>query len=343
MFVYGTTFVFQGNTVNGPNATAVLTGGSTDANFNGGASVAVNTVYVNGSAKLSGGQSLGSGTNPGKIYINGDLTLNGGANVSGTEIYVNGTVTIINGTICLWDSSNKMCLSDRSSKIYIQNDLNFPNGSLYGEVYVGRDLYMSNGSLYGNIHVYRNIASLDWTPKLQSASYVYYKGSILSKPAAYTADNARYIPDSTVQPVVLPTMTPGYTLPPLRDPLSWYTEHGYYATKGKLASEKEFTADRKKIFADEDYVSECGGWMIKPDQYTVTNAIVVSSGNITISAGSCKLTGVLFAPTGKVTFGGTSFEGLVLARDGFEVKSGGTTVTFKNISDYISSYDEYPF
>lgn len=332
VFVYGTKFFFAGNTVSGPNATAVITGGSTDTDFNGGASVTVSTVYVDGSAKLSGSQILGSSTNPGKIYINGNLELVGGAQVYGTEIYVNGTVTTGSGTIGL---------SNRSSKIYIQNDLNFPNGSLYGEVYVGRDLYMKDGSLYGNLHVYRNIASLDWTPKLQSASYVYYKGSIVSKPAEYTADNARYIHDSTVQPVVLPTMTSGYTMPPLRDPLSWYTDHGYYATKG--ATEKEFTADRKKIFADEDYISSCGDWMMKPLAYTVTNAIVVSSKNITISAGSCRLTGVLFAPNGKVTFGGSSFEGLVIAKDGFYVTSGGTAVTFKNISNYISDYSEYPF
>jgi len=33
----------------------------------------------------------------------------------------------------------------------------------------------------------------------------------------------------------------------------------------------------------------------------------------------------------------------VIARDGFFVTSGGTTVVFRNIDHYISNPDEYPF
>jgi hypothetical protein len=55
------------------------------------------------------------------------------------------------------------------------------------------------------------------------------------------------------------------------------------------------------------------------------------------------VTGIFFAPNGKVTFNGGFLEGVVIARDGFFVTSGGTTVTFKNLEEYISNSEDYPF
>jgi len=55
------------------------------------------------------------------------------------------------------------------------------------------------------------------------------------------------------------------------------------------------------------------------------------------------VTGVFFAPNGKVTLGGGFLEGVVIARDGFYVPTGGTTVTFKNMDQYISDPNDYPF
>ena len=52
---------------------------------------------------------------------------------------------------------------------------------------------------------------------------------------------------------------------------------------------------------------------------------------------------MLFAPYKKVTFEGGFFEGLVIARDGFSVTSGGTEVTFRNFATYFSNPDDYPF
>jgi hypothetical protein len=59
--------------------------------------------------------------------------------------------------------------------------------------------------------------------------------------------------------------------------------------------------------------------------------------------GGSGVTGVLFAPNGKVTFNGGFFEGVVIARDGFFVTSGGTQVTFRNIAEYFSDPNDYPF
>jgi len=55
------------------------------------------------------------------------------------------------------------------------------------------------------------------------------------------------------------------------------------------------------------------------------------------------VTGIFFAPNGRVTFRGESLEGVVIARDGLFVESGNTAVTFKNIDHYITDPDDYPF
>jgi hypothetical protein len=77
---------------------------------------------------------------------------------------------------------------------------------------------------------------------------------------------------------------------------------------------------------------------------SASNVIIIASdGDISITGGGNKVTGIFFAPNGKVTFNGDSFEGVVIARDGFFVTSGGTTVTFKNLEEYISNSEDYPF
>ena len=92
-----------------------------------------------------------------------------------------------------------------------------------------------------------------------------------------------------------------------------------------------------KIFADS-YSSTV--W-----RETATNVVIIArNGDITITGmGSSGVTGVFFAPKGKVTFNGGFLEGVVIARDGFFVTSGGTTVTFKNVDQYISNSTDYPF
>ena len=92
-----------------------------------------------------------------------------------------------------------------------------------------------------------------------------------------------------------------------------------------------------KIFADS--------YSSTSSRPTANNVIIVArNGDIMLTGlGSSGVTGVLFAPNGKVTFNGGFFEGLVIARNGFDVTSGGTHVTFKNLEAYISDPGNYPF
>jgi len=135
---------------------------------------------------------------------------------------------------------------------------------------------------------------------------------------------AKCIKQATVPPVTMPDQT----IAPVKSD-DWYTSRGYVSNGAPT--------NYLKIFAD-GYTSN--SWV--PSASNVV--IIAKSGDISITGlGGSSLSGVLYAPNGKVTFSGNSFTGVVIARDGFYVTSGGTTVTFTNLANYFSSPDDYPF
>jgi hypothetical protein len=165
--------------------------------------------------------------------------------------------------------------------------------------------------------------TLGYTPMLDSTSYVYYTGS-LSYPQGYSqAILAKCIKVASVPAVTMPSQT---IAPP--QSAAWYAARGY-VSGGTLTS-------NMKIFASS-YSSNSWG-------SSVSNVVIVASnGDITLNQGYGAITGVLYAPNGKVTFAGNSFTGVVIASNGFYVTSGGTTVTFTNLANYFSSPNDYPF
>mgnify|MGYP006912888689 FL=1 len=107
----------------------------------------------------------------------------------------------------------------------------------------------------------------------------------------------------------------------------WYASKGY-APSGTLMN-------NVKIFAPS-YISTSGS--------SASNVIIIAyDGDISIAGGWNTVTGVFFAPKGRVTFDGNRIEGTVIARDGFFATHGGSTVIFKNIKEYITDPDDYPF
>jgi PKD repeat protein len=276
VFVYGSQLSFSGANVAGPDATVVLTKSLTTSDLNGGTSIAVNTIYIDGDVTLDGGSAgLGSASNPGNIYVTGDMNL-----LSGTR-------------------------------------------DIYGDVYVRGNFRLKDARIHGNVYVDGDV-TLDWTPWLADGAHVYYTGT-LHAPA--------YFNQAIVDKCVHQGSVPGFTMPETAIPAvkasDWYTARGY-ASKGPLT-------DNLKIFASS-YTSS--SWTS-----TVNNVVIIAStGDISITGlGGSGIRGVLFAPNGKVTFNGGFFEGVVIARDGFDVTSGGTKVTFKNLETYFSSPDDYPF
>lgn len=167
--------------------------------------------------------------------------------------------------------------------------------------------------------------TLGYTPTLDADSHIYYTGT-LTYPQYY---NHPEITSKCVQQATVPGFTmPDQALPSTKS-ADFYAARGY-VTSGLLAS-------NLKIFADS-YSST--SWMP-----SATNVVIIArNGDITLTGlGGSSVSGVLFAPNGRVTFEGGSFTGVVIARDGFDCISGGTLVTFTNLEDYFSSSADYPF
>lgn len=276
VFVYGNQLTFAGATVNGPDATVIITGSLLTRQLNGGTSLSVHTIYVTSDVNLDGGSAgLGSSSNPGNIYVNGNMwAWSGARNIYG-DLHING-------------------------------NFNLKDARIHNNVYVNGDL------------------TLGWTPVIDDGVYIYYTGTFTHPNSMSTSITSKCVKVSSV---------PSFTMPddgmaPVKS-ADWYTAKGY-SSSGSLTS-------GMKIFGDS-YSST--SWM--PSAYNVV--IIASDGDITLTGlGGSTVTGVLYAPKGKVTFSGAAFEGVALARDGFYVTSGGTQVTFRNLDEYISNSEDYPF
>ncbi len=274
--VYGTKFHFDGNVVYGDGATIFISGPLVSGDLNGGSTLLVSTIYVNGDLTLEGGSaSLGSPTAPGTIYVNGDLTLGSGGR------------------------------------------------NIYGDVHVAGNFYLKDAKIHDIVYVDGDL-TLDWEPTLDADARIYYTGDFTHPQYMSTSITDKCIYQATVPAFEMPIPV----MPPANSP-DWFAQRGY-VSGGALTS-------NLKIFADS-YSSTTH----RPDSFNVI--IVARTGDITLTnLGGSSVSGVLFAPNGRVIFNGKSFEGVALARDGFYVTSGGTTVTFRNLDDYFSSPDDYPF
>jgi prepilin-type N-terminal cleavage/methylation domain-containing protein len=256
------------------------------------------------------------------MVIKGNLTatdFNGGSYINVSNIYIDGNFQF---------QGNGLGSSTNPGYIYVDGDLDLWNGGtygVYGDVYVAGNLRLKDAHIHGDIYVGCNNVGgnveLGCTPALDSGSNIYYTGT-LTKPNNYdTTITSKCIKKSTVASFVMPA----YPIPSLKSD-AWYAEQKY-VSGGSLVS-------GIKIFTNSYSFSNSA---------TYINVVIVSKGDINLSGGNLKLTGVLFAPNGKVTFDGSSFEGVVIAKNGFLVTSGGSTVTFKNISNYIPNISNYPF
>jgi len=276
VFIYGNNLRFDGSTINGPGATVIINGGLDTSDINGGASIAATTIYLDGNVNLNGGSaSLGSSSNPGSIYVNGNMRL--------------------------WRGSR----------------------DIYGDVYVAGNFDLKDARIHDTVYVDGDL-TLDWTPWLADDARIYYTGTF-SHPSSMSQEIlAKCIRQASVPGFDMPDEG----LPPVR-PDDWYAARGY-VSGGPLAS-------NLKVFADS--------YLSTSSSSTAENVIIIArSGDITLTGlGSSGVTGVFFAPNGRVTFNGGFFTGVVLTRDGFFVTSGGTDVTFRNFEEFFSSPDDYPF
>ncbi|WP_078381918.1 prepilin-type N-terminal cleavage/methylation domain-containing protein [Sutcliffiella halmapala] len=281
VFVYGKQLEFAGGNMIGPNATMVILGNLSTNQLNGGAFSKVSNIFIDGNIDLEHGSAgLGSNTNPGFIYVNGDFLLK-----SGTR-------------------------------------------DIYGDVYVARNTFLKDANIRGNIYVQGDV-TLNWTPNLSNNSRVFYKGS-LNYPSSFDRGIIeKMIKDSNV-PTVPNEKKLNFEIPPLKSD-QWFTANGYSQT---------LKQNNMKLYGNTINVGpSINGQYVN----TFNNVTLVSKGDIKVEGGDLRMTGVLFAPNGKVTFHGESFEGLVISKEGFFVTRGGSTVTFKNIEHYIKNVQDFPF
>jgi len=278
------------------------------------------SVFVYGSKLyFQGSQVIGPGATvvlTGTSITTGDF--NGGAEVAVSNIYVDGDANLDGGSAS-WGSSTNPGI------IGVNGDLELVTGgrNIWGNVYVLGNFNAKDTKIHGNVYVNGDV-TLGWTPTLDTNSYIYYTGTLTVPSNYYKSITDKCIKNSTV---------PGFTMPSLPMPSiksdAWYAAQGY-VSGGTLVSNTKIVAD--------SYSSSI--W-----EPTATNVIIVArNGDIKLTGlGGSGVTGVLFAPKGKVQFEGAYFQGVVIARDGFYVTSGGTTVTFKNINEYVSDPNDYPF
>jgi PKD repeat protein len=257
------------------------------------------------------------------ILVMGPLSyteLDGGAKIYVTTIYVNGPVDLDGAAITLGSST-------KPGHTYITGDLTTASSYLYGEVNVSGNKAQITSStyIYGNLSVDGNVEILYGSPHLMGAdSHIYYTGT-LTKPSWITVDDPRWVQVPSLPEVIIPDI-------PIPSPQSedWYSDEYDFRSSGGLST-------GARIYSSSYYTTPA---------ITASNVIIVAAnGDITLSDGGGKtITGVLFAPKGQVTLSGLSrFEGVVIARDGLYVEGGGNIVTFKNINEYISDPDNYPF
>lgn len=321
------------------------------------ANLIANKIYIEGTLTQTNGTITAN-----EIVILGDATfLN--ANVSG-DIIIHGEFTLGNGTV----NADRLIVKETGtvtggkieSEVYMFEDLYFSGGELNKIIYVGRDfIWGNNGSISDNVYVERNVNVNTWG---QPSKNVFYKNNVVFLHQYYSAKN-KFIKNIFLNPIgtsltITPRnfseeltkisepeflVIPKITMPKPRD-AEWYRSAGYI--------ENGALSDGVKIFTDN-----VGTYNLGVAGANYENVVVVSlKGDINIDLanyndGGSQLSGVFYAPEGKITIKANNLEGLVLAKNGLEYPQGGTTMKFVGLDDYtgpepdkiFTSENDYPF
>lgn len=283
-----------------------------------------NNVFVYGSQfNFQGDKAIGPDAT---MVVKGDLIgsqLNGGAFNNVSNIYFDGDVNIDGGSAGLGSSK-------QPGTIYVNGDLTLWNGSrdIYGDVYVNGNFTLKDANIHGNIYVNGDV-ELGNTPTIKDDVRIYYSGTLSHPKHGYPQS----ILAKTVHQSEVPITMKSFVNIPQVKPNQWFIDNGFT---------KKIMPENMKLYDDDINIKSYYDNTLGKNVDTFNNAIIVSNGDITIKSRDLKMTGVLIAPNGKVTFEGKSFEGLVVARDGFYVTSGGTIITATNITQFISDEKDFP-
>lgn len=229
-------------------------------------------------------------TSSGNVKIKSNIYIDSGATLSGnSELGFEGSTIVINGDLVLSG-----------------------NTDLYGDIYISGNLTMSgNPSIYGNVYVQGNVTksgSGDIHGRLEYEGY--------SIP--YYIRNCYKVSETKTEDF------PEYSMPSLREPATWYLEHGYRPVSTLKSNSKI-------------YENNAIDYRLAKD---IDNAVIVSKKNITIS-GNENLSGVICTPNGNVTLDVRNFAGFVMAQK--VTFSSNCDYTAKSIDEFFSDPSDYPF
>ncbi|MGD7053506.1 PulJ/GspJ family protein [Sutcliffiella horikoshii] len=232
------------------------------------------------------------------------------------------------GNAVTFDSSTKLGRIGTTETIHINGDVNLNNGGseINADTVIinGNVLFGSSGKITAKkVFISGNVNFGNWSALLQ-ADEVYIAGRITERHSGNVVGSKK-----AYNPLDVPTNEDLFEnmMPVLKED-SWYGNNGY--TSGGTLKENS------KIFANS-YTST------SYNHNNLNNVVVVSKGDITITGlGAKGLKGILIAPYGKVTFGGASFEGIVIARDGFYTQTN-PSITFNNIESFFPNENALPF
>lgn len=254
-----------------------------------------------------------------------DLIFNGNNSIHLKNIFINKQ-----GNDIIFNNSTTLGLYESTETVHLKGNVILNNGAAVmngNDIFIEGDVYFNNSAEINgrNVYVKGDITFDNWSGKL-TAETIYVSGHIREvQPENIIGDvlplESGMITDNTEQSQFLS--------PPLRQG-NWFDANGYERGGG--------LADGQKVFSKNGYAFSNTGSQNKYEDVI----IVAENGDITLS-NHINLSGVLIAPNGKVSFDSGSFEGVVIARDGFYVTNGGTSVQYNNIQHYIHNEDHFPF
>ncbi|WP_027964165.1 type II secretion system protein [Halalkalibacillus halophilus] len=319
VFVYGSNLSVGGSvpvSSESKNGQVVINNrNQSDISFDGSSSVSVHTIYIDksgNSVNLSGSASLGEQGKTELISIKGKTNIYGGANLNSEDLFLDGDVDFRSGTIhadtVLINGNLNMSgggATINANQLYINGSLTLPQGTINAEdTYVDGDLTIGWG---GN----NNIEDLYLNGELNNET-----NREVSIEGDFSSSTFPSLPNH-----------PDQSMPGLRA-AEWYEENGY---------------ENNSTLQSDNLVYSEGNVNIHAQNNNPENFVIVSGGDVTINSNWSQFDGVIFAPNGRVTFTGESFTGVVIARDGFDVSNGGSSISFKNIDQYFDSNSELPF
>lgn len=290
-------------------------------------------VFVYGSNLfISGSSPLNSAPNgSGSVVVTNlnkkNLDFVGDNRISVQKIYIDKP-----GNAVIFKSSTHLGEAKKTELVTINGNVILDNGGakIYGDtIYINGDVTFSDSSVIEGkkVIITGNVVFKNWSAVIK-ANEIYISG-VVKNETSNTLNIVGTLKDyKSLKKDQIPEH-PSISIPTFRED-SWYPKNGYETrTNGNLSN-------GNRIYSPGNF--KLDNW-----QSNKTNVVIISKGDIELNNfGGSELTGILFAPQGKVTFKGGAFKGIVITRDGFSTGSN-PSITYMNVKEFIKENDPIPF